>query len=59
MATVAEKKLLGWGDEGEAWKWRGRLWAWEEEQLVECCALLHSIFLLDDVKDMWLLKLQA
>ena len=22
---------LGWGENGEAWKWRWRLFAWEEE----------------------------
>ena len=27
MATVAEMYSLGWGEEGEAWKWRRRLLA--------------------------------
>ena len=31
---------MGWG-----------LWALEEEQLLECCAMLNSIFLLDDVRE--------
>jgi len=24
---------LGWGEDGEAWKWRRRLSAWEEEKV--------------------------
>jgi len=27
MATAAEMYSLGWGEEGEAWKWRCRLLA--------------------------------
>jgi len=30
-AFVAEMYRLGWGDGGEAWKWKTRLLAWEEE----------------------------
>jgi len=36
MATVADMFLLGWGEGGEAWKWRRRLLAWEEELVIEC-----------------------
>ena len=28
--SVAIMSHLGWGDGGGAWRWRRRLWAWEE-----------------------------
>ncbi|AES90772.1 hypothetical protein MTR_4g097730 [Medicago truncatula] len=37
MATVVEMYSLGWEEEGEAWKWRRRLLAWEEGKVRECC----------------------
>jgi len=37
MTTVTEMYSLGWGEDGEAWKWRRRLLAWEEEKVRECC----------------------
>lgn len=33
--SVAMMRVLGWEEEGEAWRWRRRLWAWEEELLGE------------------------
>ena len=39
MATKSNMFLLGWGDGGNAWRWRRRLWAWEEELISECCVL--------------------
>jgi len=27
---MAEMKLLGWDEGGEAWKWHKRLWEWEQ-----------------------------
>lgn len=47
--------LLGWG-RGETWKWRRRLFVWEEELVGECCALLNSFVLQADVDDrlLWL-----
>jgi len=45
MTTVAEMYSLGWGEEGEAWKWRRRLFAWEEEKVQECCDILTNIVL--------------
>ena len=29
--SVGEMHALGWGEDGEAWRWRRRLLAWEEE----------------------------
>jgi len=44
MAIVADMKHLRWGKGGEAWKWCGRLWAWEKEQPRESSKLLNSYF---------------
>jgi len=38
---------------GEAWSWRRRLWAWEEELVVECSHLVNNVVLQIDVIDMW------
>jgi len=50
---VEEMWSMGWGDGGEAWVWRRRLLAWEEESLRECTILLSNIVLQDDVIDSW------
>ncbi|MCI23438.1 helicase-like protein, partial [Trifolium medium] len=42
-----------WGTGGEAWVWRRQLWAWEEEMLGECQALLHDFFLQAQTPDTW------
>jgi hypothetical protein len=41
------------GADGDAWKWRRRFWAWEEELVVECRSLLNNIVLQADVSDRW------
>jgi len=51
MATMADKRV---GVEGEVWKWRRKLFAWEEEQLRECCEFLHNIVLHANVFARWL-----
>jgi len=43
--TVDVMASRGWGVGGGAWVWRRRLFAWEEECVRECCALLHDIVL--------------
>jgi len=50
---------LGWGESDEAWKWRRRLLAGEEELQSECCVLLSPIVLHADVNDMWIWQLHA
>ncbi|GAU10297.1 hypothetical protein TSUD_420400, partial [Trifolium subterraneum] len=52
-STVAECSSLGWGPGGAAWVWRRQLWAWEEEMLGECQALLHNFVLQDQSFDVW------
>jgi len=34
---------LGWEEGGEAWRWRRRLWTWEEEMLEACRLLLDGV----------------
>jgi hypothetical protein len=51
--------LLGWGEGGEAWKWRRRLLAWEKELESDWCTLLLPIVLQTAVNDRWILQLHA
>jgi len=51
--SVASMFVLGWEEGGEAWKWMRRLWAWEEELLVECRLLLANVNLQVNVSDKW------
>ncbi|MCI56764.1 YIPF1-like protein, partial [Trifolium medium] len=44
---------LRWEVGGEAWMWRRQLWAWEEEMLGECEALLHNFLLQAQSPDLW------
>jgi len=50
---------LEWGEEGEAWKWRRRLFAWEEEKVRECCDILTNIVLQPNHSDRWIWHLHA
>ena len=51
--SVFDMCQLGWGENGEAWKWRQRLFAWEEEKVGELCLLLQNVTLQVD-EDRWL-----
>jgi hypothetical protein len=57
--TVSEMCQLGWGYEGDAWRWRRRLFAWEEEQLGELILLLHNVTLQVDKEDTWHWSLES
>jgi hypothetical protein len=59
MATVTEMYSLGWGGEGEVWKGRRRLLAWEEEHVRECSDILTNIVLQSNIPDMWLWHLHV
>ena len=50
---VEEMRRLGWDGNGRAWVWRRRLFAWEEESVRECAALLSNIVVQDTVHDSW------
>jgi len=43
----------GWEDGREGWRWRRRLWVWEEEMLGECIILLRNVCLQMNVTDTW------
>jgi len=51
--TVEEMARLGWEEGGNAWGWRRRLWAWEEDSMRECVALVTNIFLQNNTHDFW------
>jgi len=52
MVTVAQMFAWGW-DRGEAWKWRRRLWAWEEVLVDECRNMLFNVVLQVDIQNSW------
>lgn len=41
-STVAEMFALSWEEGGPPWRWRRRLWVWEQEMVVECTHLLND-----------------
>jgi len=51
---VGAMHALGWGEDGGAWRWRRRLFAWEEDLTVEIRNLLSNITLQDSETDAWL-----
>ncbi|GAU20544.1 hypothetical protein TSUD_131020 [Trifolium subterraneum] len=61
---VVDKNILvadmfedGWGVGGEAWKWRRRLFAWEEDLVAGCIARLANVSLQVGVPDSWVCQL--
>ena len=57
--TVGEMCALGWDDGGDAWGWRRRLLAWEEELVGELMILLANVSLQDSRHDVWLCRPNA
>jgi len=49
----------GWGVDGEAWRWRRRLFVWEEEMLGDLTLLLQNVILQVDKDDRWLWTLES
>lgn len=45
LLSVTDMFAIGWGEGGKAWKWRKRLFAWEEEQVAEIILLLTNFVL--------------
>ena len=54
VITVRTMFLLGVDVGGEAWQWRRRLWAWEENLVEECMTLLLTVSLQKSSIDRWL-----
>jgi len=59
LVTVWEMFMLGWGADGGAWRWRRRLFAWEEGLLGECVERLSNFVLQVDLADRWVWKLHS
>lgn len=57
--TVWEMFVLGWGADGGAWRWRRRLFAWEEELVGECVERLANIVLQVGMSDKWVWRLHS
>ena len=57
--SVFDMCQLGWGEEGEAWGWKRRLFAWEEEVGGELTLLIHNVILQVDKDDSWLWTLDS
>jgi len=51
--SVFDMCQLGWGVDGEAWRWKRRLFAWEEELVGELSVLLQNVFFQVDKDDKW------
>jgi hypothetical protein len=51
--SMANMFSLGWEDGDAAFRWTRRLWAWEEDMLVECRTLLHGVSLQSNVTYQW------
>ena len=56
--SVFEMSQLGWGEGGEAWRWRRRLFVWEEEMVGELILLLVHVTLQVTKEDKWLWTLE-
>jgi len=50
MTSMADMCPLGWGEDGEAWKWGWHLLAWEEEEVRKLSALLNNVVLQASVR---------
>ncbi|GAU35782.1 hypothetical protein TSUD_56590 [Trifolium subterraneum] len=55
--SVADMCANGWALNGNGWKWRRRLFAWEEELVAQCVGVLANFVLQSDVSDRWVWKL--
>lgn len=51
--TVANICSLGMRHGGEGWRWRRRLWAWEENVLEECRAFPLDVSLFPNITNTW------
>jgi hypothetical protein len=59
LVTVSEMCQLGWDYGGEAWKWRRRLFAWEEGLVRVCVDRLSTCVLQVGSIDTWVWKLHV
>lgn len=59
LESVANMYARCWGVNGKAWKWRCRLFAWEEELLGECVVRPTSVTLQVDRVYRWIWNLHV
>ena len=57
--TVAAMRALGWGDEGEVWRWKRSLFVWEKESVGELRLLLQNVSLQVHREDKWMWKVDS
>jgi hypothetical protein len=50
---------LGVGEGGNAWRWRRRMWDWEEEMVGECRILLSNVVFQESINDRWCRRLDT
>ena len=58
-SSVFHMSHLRWGEDGGAWRWRRRLFVWEEQMVGELLLLLHNVLLQVDKADSWLWTLET
>ncbi|PNY08829.1 cysteine-rich receptor-like protein kinase [Trifolium pratense] len=51
--TVVDMRRLGWELGGNEWRWRRRLFAWEEQLWGDCCTIVANVVLQFDSPDVW------
>ncbi|MCI28870.1 YIPF1-like protein, partial [Trifolium medium] len=51
--TVANMYRLGWDLGGNGWRWRRRLFAWEEQMWGGCCTIVANVVLQVDSSNEW------
>jgi len=56
---VSDMCLLGWGVNGGAWRWRRRLFVWEEGLLGDLISLLQNVNLQVNNIDRWRWALES
>ncbi|GAU47519.1 hypothetical protein TSUD_138910 [Trifolium subterraneum] len=55
--SVADMFEAGWALNGNGWKWRRRLFVWEEELVAQCVGVLANFVLQGDATDRWVWNL--
>ncbi|GAU20019.1 hypothetical protein TSUD_273540 [Trifolium subterraneum] len=55
--SVADMFQAGWALNGNGWKWRRRLFVWEEELVAQCVGVLANFVLQGDATDRWVWNL--
>ena len=57
--TMAAMRALGWGDQGETWRWRRKLFVWEEESVGDLRIFLQNVSFQVHREDKWMWKVDS